>query len=457
MMKRRSPRPAARSPMEALADAFLCLMLGPYLLFTGFGGYAGLTEWKFLAYLVLGGGLLAVSLLLRGELALVGASPARRPWQLPELLVLGYWLCSALSALLSVDRGTALWGGVRREGLSTLTLYCGGFLLLSRYGRARAHHLWILAAAVSLDCLLALLQFAGGNPLALYPEGMTYYDANRLYSGEYLGTLGNADIHAAVLAAAIPVLWIALLRLPGRRRLWLLPPLALALGVLLRSSVAAGALAVCGGAALSLPVLARDPARRRRLGLGVLALFLAAFPAVYLWGGRLGGFFCEASELLHGRWNDAFGSGRLYIWRSVWPLVPERLWFGGGPDTLGLRTDAAFTRWNETLGMTVRAAVDAAHSEYLGILVNQGVLALGCFLALLGVLARRWVREAPRDPAIAACGGGALCYCIQAFFGVSSPISTPYLWLALGLLSAGGASPPAAGAGGTLKKGGNAA
>lgn len=458
MMKRRTAKAAARSPMEALADALLCLMLGPYLLFTGFDGYANLTEWKFLAYLALGGGLLAAALLLRGELALVGAPPERRPWRPPELLALGYWLCSALSALLSVDRAVSLWGGPRREGLVTLTLYCGGFLLLSRYGRARARHLWVLAGAVTLNCLLAIAQFAGRNPLSLYPQGMTYYDAGRLYSGEYLGTLGNADIHAAVLTAAIPVLWIALLRIPGRRRFWLLLPLALSLGVLLWSSVAAGALAVCGGALLSLPVLAKDPRRRRSLGLSVLLLFLAAFPAVYLWGGRLGGFFHEASVLLHGRWDDAFGSGRLYIWRSVWPLVPQRLWFGGGPDTLGLRTGAAFTRWNEDLGMTVRAAVDAAHNEYLGVLVNQGILALGCLLALLGALALRWVREAPRDPVIAACGGGALCYCIQAFFGVSSPISTPYLWLALGLLSAGGAPPPApAGGNRGIKKGGNAA
>lgn len=428
-----SPKPP---PMERMADAFLCFLLGPYLLFTGFEGYANLTEWKFLAYLVIGGGILAASLLLRGELALVGAAPAKRPWRVPEGLVLGYWLFSALSALCSVDRFTAFWGGPRREGLLTLTLYCGGFLLLSRYGRPRARHLWIFAIAVSLDCLLAAIQFAGGNPLGLYPEGMTYYDAHQLYSGEFLGTLGNADIHAAVLTIAVPVFWTALFKLRGRRRFWLLLPLALSLGTLLRSFVAGSVLGVCGGAALSLPALAADKRRRRLLAAGVLCLFLTSFPIVYFWGGQMGGFFHEASELLHGRWDDAFGSGRLYIWRSVWPLVSERPWLGGGPDTLGLRTDAAFTRWSEELGVTLRAAVDSAHNEYLGILINQGLLALACFLGLLGLLALRWVRTAHRDPLAALCGGAALCYCIQAFFGVSSPVSTPYLWAALGLLCA---------------------
>ena len=122
--------------------------------------------------------------------------------------------------------------------------------------------------------------------------------------------------------------------------------------------------------------------------------------------------------------------------RSVWPLVSERPWLGGGPDTLGLRTDAAFTRWSEELGVTLRAAVDSAHNEYLGILINQGLPALACFLGLLGLLALQWARTAHRDPLAALCGGAALCYCIQAFFGVSSPISPPYLWAVLGLLCA---------------------
>ena len=102
--------------MERMADAFLCFMLGPYPLFTGLEGYANLTEWKFLAYLVIGGGILAASLLLRGELALVGAAPAQRPWRAAEGLALGCWLFSALSALCSVDRLTAFWGGPGGRG-----------------------------------------------------------------------------------------------------------------------------------------------------------------------------------------------------------------------------------------------------------------------------------------------------------------------------------------------------
>lgn len=434
------PRPGQlpSSPMEALADVFLCLMLGPYLLFFGFQGYENLTEWKFLGYLLFGGLPLAAALPLWGGLSLAGKAVEKKPWRAVELLALGYLCFSALSTLLSVDRQTALWGSDRREGLVTLALYCGGFLLLSRYGKARMRHLWIFAAAVSLDCALVICQFAGYNPFTLYPQGMTYYDGNRLYFGEFLGTLGNADVHAAVLCAAIPVFWAALLRLRGRRRFWLLFPLALSLGVLFKSFVAGAVLGVLGGGLLSLPVLSKRSKCRGVLSIGVLGLFLAAFPAVYLWGRRLGGFFYEASELLRGRWDDSFGSGRLYIWRSIWPLVPERLLFGGGPDTLGLRTDACFSRWDEETETMLYSVVDSAHNEYLGVLINQGLLAFGCFLALLVLLAVFWIQEARRNSVAAICGTGALCYCIQAFFCVSSPISTAYLWLALGLLASAG-------------------
>lgn len=432
---RPGPGQLLSSPMETLADVFLCLMLGSYLLFFGFQGYENLTEWKFLGYLIFGGIPLAAALLVRGGLSPAGPPEEKRPCRTVELLALGYWFFSVLSTLFSVDRQTAFWGSARREGLVTLTLYCGGFLLLSRYGRAKPRHLWIFAAAVSLDCALAICQFAGRNPFALYPQGMNYYDGNRLYSGEFLGTLGNANVHDAVLCTAVPVFWAALVKLRGRRRFWLLLPLTLSLGVLFKSFVAGAVLGVLGGGLLSLPVLAERPKCRRVLGIGVLCLFLAAFPAVYLWGGRLGGFFYEASELLHGRWDDSFGSGRVYIWRSIWPLVPERLLLGGGPDTLGLRTDACFSRWDEELGIMLYSEVDSAHNEYLGVLINQGLLAFCCFLALLVLLAVLWVWTAHRNSVAAICGAGALCYCVQAFFCVSSPISTPYLWLALGLLA----------------------
>lgn len=426
---------------QRLTAAYVGCMLTVYLLWPGFGGYAQLTAAKWKLFLLLSLAYLVVSALLALELSVIGKLRLPRPSRLRSVLsmqdwlLLGFWACSALSALQAVDRATAFWGSARCNGLVTITLYCLCALLMAHLGRPGTWMLWLLGAALCLNGVLALLQFAGYNPLTLYPEGMNYYDANKLYAGEFLGTLGNADVLSAVLCAAIPALWLALFKLPGRTRFLLILPLALCLLVLAKASVAGGIVGVSGALLLTLPLLPRNRRGRLAAAAAVLVLCAGGLAFLYLYGGRLGGFLYEASEVLHGRWKDEFGSSRIFIWRHVLELVPERLLLGGGPDTLGLRMEVGFERYDEALDMVIRTSIDDAHNEYLNILVNQGLLALLFYLALLGRTAIRWMRAAVRDPVAAICGGTVLGYCIQAFFGISSPISAPYLWIALALLT----------------------
>ena len=222
----------------------------------------------------------------------------------------------------------------------------------------------------------------------------------------------------------------------GRTRFLFFVPLALSLAVLAKAFVAGGILGVSGALLLSVPVLLDGKKPRRCAWLIVAGILLTAAVSVYFLGGRMGGFLYEASELMHGRWSDDFGSGRLYIWRNVMELVPEHPLFGGGPDTLGLRTDAAFERYDETLGILIHSTIDTAHNEYLNILINQGSFGLLTYVAILMASAVRWLTLARKNLTVAVCGCAVLSYCIQAFFGISSPISTPYLWMALALLNA---------------------
>ena len=76
--------------------------------------------------------------------------------------------------------------------------------MLSAHVRPKRWMLWLYAAALSVNCVICLVQFAGLNPLHLYPEGMNYYGANTQYADEFLGTVGNADILSAVLSFSIP-------------------------------------------------------------------------------------------------------------------------------------------------------------------------------------------------------------------------------------------------------------
>lgn len=425
-----------------LTSVYMACLLTIFLLYVGPGGYADITTYKWRAFALLSGGYLLLALLLRVELALIGAQPLpghglRDVWRSlhgAQKWLIAFWLCTVVSTLLSVDVSLSFWGGSRREGLLTITLYCACCLLVSRYGRPKAWLLGLFGAAVSLNCVLAAIQMTGRTPFGLYPEGMTYFDANVKYSGEYLGTIGNVDLLSAVLCLAIPLFWIGLIKGKRRGSLCLLIPLALSLWVLFQAFVAGGIVGVVGSVLLTIPVLPEKKKTRALCAVTVLCLCVAGVVALYCFGERIGGFLGEASAVLHGHWEDSFGSGRGYIWRKSWALVPEKLWFGGGPDTLSLRADIVFERYDETLGMTTRSIVDNAHNEYLNILIDRGIFALASYLILLGLCAWHWVKGAAKHAALAVTGGAVLGYSIQAFFGISSPISAPYFWLALGLL-----------------------
>lgn len=396
---------------SVLTAAYPAILLSIYLLYPGRGGYQTITAQKWSAYLLITGVYIAAMLLLHLELAIVGAARLPAPTMLhktlglPQKFILLYLFATVLSTLFSEFRQTAPWGGGRCEGLVAIALYCLSFLLVSAYGQPKRWMLWLYAAAISVNCVLCLLQFAGLNPLHLYPEGMNYYGANTQYAGEFLGTVGNADILSAVLSLSIPAFWAAILRMKGcRERYFLLIPLALCLVVLLRAFVAGGILGVTGAVVLSAPLMTDDKRRRKWALICVIAALIAAAAAVYCFGSRMCGFLYEASELMHGRWDNRFGTGRIYIWRNVIQLVPEHLLLGGGPDTLGLRTDAAFERYDETLGILIHSAIDTAHNEYLNILVNQGLLALLSYLAALLASAIHWVRRG----ALRLCGARLL-------------------------------------------------
>lgn len=421
-----------------ITTGYLVCMVSIYLLYFGVKGYAGISNSKWALFLLLSAGYLGVLLIIRVELFLVGAAPVSSPrfvWQFlnfPQKILCLLWLTSAVSTLLAVNRTTALFGSSRHEGFLTITIYIGCCLMVSLYGELRTWMLWLFASAISLNCILALLQLAGLNPFNLYPGGMNYYDKYELYAGEFLGTIGNVDLLSAVLCIAIPLFWIFLVEGKDVKKWILCIPIGLCLTVLFCASVSAGIVAVCTNVLLTIPVLQKTHKARIITGVTMLLLCILGVVVVYLFGSQIGGFIYEASELMHGHCDDNFGSGRLYIWKETMALIPQHPLFGCGPDTLGLQTDAAFERMNETVGAIIHSQVDNAHNEYLNMLVERGSVTLAIYIALLFSCVQHWIKEASHRPITALCGGAVLAYCIQAFFGLSSPVSAPYFWITLG-------------------------
>lgn len=200
-------------------------------------------------------------------------------------------------------------------------------------------------------------------------------------------------------------------------------------------------LAVCTALVLADLLLARLPCLRCRapkklwlaLTLVSASLILASLVLVYYTDSVKQGFLYEAHEILHGRIQDKFGSGRIEIWKNVWQKIKERPLFGGGPDTLGQRGLTVFRYFDGKLGRWRFGTVNAAHNEYLNIFVNQGVFALLSYLGLLAVSVRRWIKQRD-DDLCAIAGAGALLYGVNALFGISMCYTTLYFWILLALL-----------------------
>lgn len=426
---------------NVITDIYLAVLLFVYLLFPGFGGYATITQHKWWAFYIISAAYIIISVLLRFELVLVGEAKAPSPVRLlkslkaTDIAVLLYLLFTIVSTCLSDYKHVSVWGSGRYEGLLTISCYCICFILVSRFITLKPWMLILFAVAMSINCIICIIQFLGYNPFTLYPAGYNYYDGNIKYSGEFLGTIGNADILSALLSLCIPLFAVFAIKIRDiRLRFVLVISLVLCLAVLFKSFVSGGILAVILTTIISIPVLIQNKRVKRIALIIVISILIIGLLVTYFAGNRIGSFIYEASEIMHGRIDDSFGSGRIYIWRNVIKLIPEHVLFGGGPDTLGLRTDAAFERYDETLGITIHSSVDAAHNEYLNILVNQGALALISYVIVLIIVFVLWIRHSD-NTIIAACGCAMLGYCIQAFFGLSSPITTPFLWIALAIIN----------------------
>jgi len=453
----------------------LFLLIVPFL--PADGGYTHITAFKAVCYCVLTALFLIFTLLDPPPLSSFFHDPAR-------LLALGYLSFCLLSTACSLWPKTALLGGSRSEGLLHIGLYILSFLVLSLRPARYFVPLLAFAIAVLIMDIICLFQLGGVNVLGLYPPGLNWSDANIRYLGAYLGTLGNAGQTGAVLASASVLFFLSLLQY-GKKRLLLAPALLLSILVLSLMDLTAPRLAVAVIVLISLLPYGRTPSDVCRWGvcsfpvigvllwrpLGILAgLFLLPAALCFYfeprlsntrdfrpWSAVIFAFLCvlcvalflsyrgwygpfrEAAALMRGNLTDDMGSGRIYIWRQVAAAVPEHLWLGTGPDTLGLLGLAPYTYYSEEAGRDIVLSIDAAHCEYLHTLACCGLPAALCRLGLAGcALIGFFHKQGSRR----ICSGAAACYSVQALFGISMCSSAPVFWVLLALSVAEGGVPP---------------
>lgn len=425
---------------ELLTDIYLCLLGSVFILYVGAKGYADLQAAKYNLFTVLSGGYLIALALLGLETRIIGGSlkvprkPFREKIRPVHLLIVAYWLVTALSTLCSPYRRQALVGISRNEGFLTISLYCATFLCVSLFARPKPWLKWVLGGTMTVFGAICVLQLLGKNPLHLYPAGLDYYDANLEYAGIYLGTTGNAGLTAALQTLTIPILLTAALRGKEKLRWLLLLPVVLNAAVLFKVQIQAGMLALLVGLVLGLPVVLPLTKKRRCLAFALVGVALVAGLTAVLMTESTSGTVYELREVLHGNFDSDFGNGRLYIWKEVLARIPEQLWLGTGPDTMAAAgiTGYTWTPWGSTEAIPL--VVDTAHNDYLNILFHQGAPALAVYLAALLWTAVGWIRKSAASPPAAALGLGLLCYAIQAFFSFSMCHAAALFWAGWALL-----------------------
>ena len=423
-----------------ITSAFLHLLVTLFLLWCGTSGYEGIADAKHRMFYVICGGYIFVIMVVAIELAIVNGEvrldliEILRKASWTQRFVVIYILVTWGSAICSEFFPDTIWGTSRYEGALTITIYGMCFLLVSTYGKVSKSLLFSFGIAVSVFSLLCLAQLTGSNIFFLYPEGYNYFGAYEKYAGSFLGTIGNVDLVAAFLSIAIPIMWIGLLRIKGKEKLWLSVPLIVSFIVLLKMNVLAGIVGVFVGSIIATPVVLRI-SRKKKL-LIIAAIGICAILGVFLLYTKdiKSGFFYEMHQILHGNWDDSFGSGRIHIWKHVLKEIPANFLLGSGPDTMLYAEIDAFVRYDEILGTIIVSQIDVAHNEYLNVLYHQGVLGLISYMSILISLTNLWLKESPNNTVVAILGGAALCYCVQAFFGFSMYITAPFIWIILALL-----------------------
>ena len=186
--------------------------------------------------------------------------------------------------------------------------------------------------------------------------------------------------------------------------------------------------AVFGAASWLLRFVRKEPSGRMfRNAFIVLAVVcvIGALTAVWFWPGESGTLY-EASQILHGHFEDSYGSERIGIWRVTLTNVPESPMLGGGPGTLYLRTVKTLSNGN---------VARLAHNTYLQYLVDTGIYGLLSYLAI--IVTSMFVRRRDQwKPVRIGLLLAALSYAAQDFFNLGVPVVSPFFWIVLGLLQA---------------------
>jgi len=287
----------------------------------------------------------------------------------------------------------------------------------------------VLVGAATIVAAVALLQWAGVDPLAWFGwqapvDGLSV--RMRVHA-----TLGNPNFVGALMALTVPLAVARLIDGTGapsstsglaRAGVWRSAATLSSLVCLTGAVLATGSRgAVLGLAAAGLVWAVLRGARRAVAGAAVVLMFgavaIVASPARSL---------------------ETTLAGRVYLWRVVAPHAAAHPVVGYGPGAVALRFPA-WQREADVRGVQdprFRGLTDHVHNDYLEALVERGVVGLLTLLLPIAAVAARVWRCRPCPPlvagAAASVAAGAACALVD--FPLARPVEVVWWWTAVALV-----------------------
>ena len=286
-------------------------------------------------------------------------------WHQIDALLLTWLTWQAVSSLL-----TTPWpqSGFKVEGILLLI----AFYLIARAtlsGDFKFHNIAvILVTPAIVQSIIGLLQF-----FHLFPPTSNFFLG---YESQVFGTVGGSNVLGVFLAVSLPLVFFLIGRSTGKERMGWILSLALILIVLILTKSRGAWVATIIGLGVykwnSISYLFRSLRPQKAL---ILTLILV-----------VGVILAFGSALLY-RLNPDSASGRLFIWSVSWGMILDHLWTGVGHGNFGLNwleyQGQYFAKTGDPTLHKLAVNLSSAHSQYIHILAETGVIGLGLFIGLI--------------------------------------------------------------------------
>lgn len=162
--------------------------------------------------------------------------------------------------------------------------------------------------------------------------------------------------------------------------------------------------------------------------LGLIGCGLLGLIVVYSYDFKSGMLY-EVHELLHGNFDDDFGTYRVFLWKRTVTLIPQFPILGSGPDTFAIRFMAKFT--NDIASIGPLTLNDTAANIYLTMIINLGIVGLLNYLTFIFFQIKRGLKNMNCYSSVLLIA--IICYLIQSFFNLSVVIVSPIFWILMAL------------------------